>query len=47
MVETIGKKLEDIRRKVVMLVGTTGDEAEKLVKKINKEIDEILDSLRK
>jgi hypothetical protein len=47
VVETIGKKLIDIKEKVVMLVGTTGDEAEKLANKINKEIDDILDNLRK
>ena len=47
MSEIIGKKLNDIKEKVVMLVGKTGDEAEKLVNKINKEIDDILDNLRK
>ena len=45
--EAISKKLDDIKRKVVMLVGKTGDEAEKLANKINKEIDDILDNLRK
>lgn len=47
VVETIGKKLVDIKEKVVILVGTTGDEAERLANKINKEIDDILDNLRK
>ena len=47
MVKTTGKKLEDIKRKVFMLVGTTGEEAEKLANTINKEIDEILKNLRK
>ena len=45
--ETIDKKLDDIKKKVVMLVGKTGDEAEKLANRVNKEIDDILDWLRK
>ena len=47
MSETIGKKLVDIKEKVVMLVGTTGDEAERLANIINREIDDILDKLQK
>ena len=47
MSETIGKKLSDIKEKVVILVGKTGAEAEKLANTINKEIDEILKNLRK
>lgn len=47
MSETIEKKLDDIKKKVVMLVGKTGKEAERLANIINKEIDDILDSLRK
>jgi len=47
VVETIGKKLDDVKQKVVMLVGKTGAEAEKLANTINKEIDEILKNLRK
>ena len=47
MAETISQKLSDIKEKVVMLVGETGAEAEKLANTINKEIDEILKNLRK
>jgi hypothetical protein len=47
VVEIIGKKLVDIKEKVVMLVGATGDEAEKFAEDINKEIDDILDWLQR
>jgi len=47
MSETVGKKLDDIKKKVVMLVGKSGDEAEKLASKISKEIDEVLEKIRK
>jgi len=47
MSETIEKKLNDIKKKVVMLVGKTGNEAERLVNIINKEIDDVLFNLRK
>ena len=47
MSEIINKKLDDMKKKIDTLVGKTGDEAEKLANTIKREIDEILDKLRK
>ena len=47
MSETIEKKLVDIKKKIVILVGKTGKEAKRLANIINKEIDDILENLRK
>ena len=47
MSKTIEKKLDDIKKKIVILVGKTGKEAERLANIINKEIDDILENLRK
>ena len=43
----VSEMLNDVKRKISVLVEITGDKAEKLAEDINKEIDDILDWLRR
>ena len=45
--EKVSEMLNDVKRKIDILVEITGDEAEKLAEDINKKIDDILENLRK
>ena len=45
--EKVSEMLNDVKRKIDILVEKTGEDAERLAGDINKEIDDILDWLRK